>query len=53
MADQKESFWFQRNSAWPTEEEVPSFEGTTKSFMGKCELISKRVCKSIPLSNNL
>ncbi|KAJ4375342.1 hypothetical protein N0V83_002428 [Neocucurbitaria cava] len=50
-ADQKESFWLQRNSEWPTDEEVPSFRDTTKKFMGKCEQISKKVlaCFSVAL----
>ncbi|KAF2642454.1 Clavaminate synthase-like protein [Massarina eburnea CBS 473.64] len=42
-ADQKESLWIQRDSEWPTDEEVPNFRDTTKRFMGKCEEISKRV----------
>ncbi|KAJ5580008.1 leucoanthocyanidin dioxygenase [Penicillium hispanicum] len=43
--DQKESFWLQRNSEWPTDEEVPNFRETTQKFIAKCEHISEQVRK--------
>lgn len=45
QADQKESFWLQRNSQWPSDELVPGFHDATKSFISKCEQISKQVRK--------
>lgn len=44
--DQKESLWLQRNSQWPSEEDVPGFRETTEAFMDKCAEISNQVCKS-------
>ncbi|KAH7362803.1 leucoanthocyanidin dioxygenase [Plectosphaerella cucumerina] len=51
QADQKESFWLQRNSAWPADADVPGFHVATKNFMTKCEIISKKVlaCLSVAL----
>ncbi|KAF9883888.1 hypothetical protein FE257_002682 [Aspergillus nanangensis] len=51
VADQKESFWLQRNSQWPTDEDVPGFSEGTRNFFAKCESISKQVlaCLSIAL----
>ncbi|KAL2825770.1 leucoanthocyanidin dioxygenase [Aspergillus cavernicola] len=51
VPDQKESFWLQRNSEWPSDEHVPSFNKTTKNFITKCEAISNKVltCLSIAL----
>ncbi|KAH8675237.1 leucoanthocyanidin dioxygenase [Ilyonectria robusta] len=51
LPDQKESFWLQRNSKWPSDEELPNFKATTKKFMSKCEAISEKVltCFSIGL----
>lgn len=43
--DQKESFWLQHNSQWPSDAEVPGFSEATKNFMAKCEAISKQVCE--------
>lgn len=45
MYDQKESLWLQRNSQWPSDEDVPKFRETTESFMAKCASISDQVCK--------
>ncbi|OKL59496.1 hypothetical protein UA08_05286 [Talaromyces atroroseus] len=49
--DQKESFWLQRNSEWPSDEDVPTFRAKTLNFIGKCEDISNKVltCLSIAL----
>ncbi|CAI7615976.1 hypothetical protein PCG10_000249 [Penicillium crustosum] len=51
VPDQKESFWLQRNSQWPADEDVPGFSEGTKNFIAKCEGISKQVlsCLSIAL----
>ncbi|KAB8214635.1 hypothetical protein BDV33DRAFT_228146 [Aspergillus novoparasiticus] len=51
VADQKESFWLQRNSQWPSDEDVPGFSESTKNFIAKCEGISRQVlgCLSIAL----
>ncbi|KAH8680959.1 iron/ascorbate family oxidoreductase [Xylariales sp. PMI_506] len=42
-ADQKESFWLQRNSEWPSDQDVPGFSEQTNKFMRKCESISEKV----------
>ncbi|VUC32429.1 unnamed protein product [Clonostachys rosea] len=51
VPDQKESFWLQRDSEWPSDEDVLGFSAATKSFISKCEVISKQVlaCLSIAL----
>ncbi|KAL4783764.1 hypothetical protein BJX76DRAFT_348322 [Aspergillus varians] len=51
LPDQKESFWLQRNSEWPSDENVPGFGETTRNFIAQCEDISKKVltCLSIAL----
>ncbi|KEF54837.1 uncharacterized protein A1O9_09279 [Exophiala aquamarina CBS 119918] len=41
--DQKESLWLQRNSEWPSNDDVPNFRETTESFMSKCAGISDKV----------
>jgi isopenicillin N synthase-like dioxygenase len=43
--DQKESLWLQRNSEWPSDEDVPKFRATTENFMAKCASISDQVCE--------
>ncbi|KAH6682739.1 leucoanthocyanidin dioxygenase [Halenospora varia] len=49
--DQKESLWLQRNSQWPSNEDVPMFRETTEAFMVKCAEISDQVlsCFSVAL----
>ncbi|KAH7137832.1 leucoanthocyanidin dioxygenase [Dactylonectria macrodidyma] len=41
--DQKESLWLMRNSAWPSDDDVPRFRETTEAFMLKCAAISNQV----------
>ena len=43
--DQKESLWLSHSSTWPSEEDVPGFRESTKSFMNKCGVVSHKVCK--------
>ncbi|KKK21936.1 hypothetical protein AOCH_000175 [Aspergillus ochraceoroseus] len=51
QADEKESLWMQRNSNWPSDEDVAGFHATLSSFIAKCEVISDRVlrCFSVAL----
>ncbi|KAL4883128.1 hypothetical protein BJY04DRAFT_216427 [Aspergillus karnatakaensis] len=51
VPDQKESFWLQRNSEWPSDDDVPGFNSGTRNFIAKCEDISNKVltCFSIAL----
>ncbi|KAJ5656083.1 hypothetical protein N7507_008033 [Penicillium longicatenatum] len=41
--DQKESLWLQRESLWPSDEDVPKFKQSTTDFMTKCAAISNQV----------
>lgn len=43
MYDQKESLWLQRNSEWPSDDDIPKFRETTENFMTKCASISDQV----------
>lgn len=43
--DQKESLWLNRNSQWPSDEDVTDFNESTRQFMAKCAEISNRVCE--------
>lgn len=45
--DQKESLWLQRESLWPSDEDVPNFKQSTTGFMTRCAAISDQVCKFI------
>ncbi|KAB8212005.1 hypothetical protein BDV34DRAFT_233966 [Aspergillus parasiticus] len=41
--DQKESLWLRHNSDWPSDDDVPGFQNTTREFMNKCAGISDQV----------
>ncbi|KAJ5635896.1 uncharacterized protein N7484_009209 [Penicillium longicatenatum] len=41
--DQKESLWLQRESLWPSDEDVPKFKQSTTDFMTKCAAISNQL----------
>ena len=47
QADQKESFWMQHNSQWPSDEHVPGFSTGVRNFMDKCRGISEKVRKLV------
>ncbi|PYI00612.1 iron/ascorbate family oxidoreductase [Aspergillus sclerotiicarbonarius CBS 121057] len=49
--DQKESLWLQRDSQWPSDEDIPRFRDTTSEFMRKCAEVSDQVlsCFAITL----
>lgn len=48
--DQKESLWLQRNSKWPTDDDVPTFRSTTNDFMAKCATISNQVLSCLAVA---
>ncbi|KEF54109.1 uncharacterized protein A1O9_09904 [Exophiala aquamarina CBS 119918] len=48
--DEKESLWLQRNSTWPSDEDVPHFNSTTRAFMDKCAVISDRIVSCLGIA---